>query len=203
MSLTVNTPNVDIIFICAGNTCRSVAGMVVANHIIKKAGLENKFHARSVGVAAREGSFATDKLSEAFNEVDDTINFNTQHHSATSLKNLRVNNNDIVYMYYLDESVYDRIIRDMRIGNVHGSLLNNTRLNILPVCNYGDVDDPYGEGLDMYISMVEQVNDCVKDLMENIIHDYNLGMGIKIRNAKARPKTKSGRKTKSMHKKYH
>ena len=93
-----------IIFVCHGNICRSPCAEVIANTLIKKNNLENKYRVFSRALSYEE--YGND-IYPPMKRVLNAHNHVYDRHHADILKEDEVINADIIY--YMDKSNYSLI----------------------------------------------------------------------------------------------
>ncbi len=117
----------DIIFLCAGNTCRSPMAKYIMRHLLKKAGLANKISVDSAGCFTDGGSYMSGGARRALE--DNGINFQT--HISKPFMEREYQNFKLVVA--LDRNVFERA-KEISVGD------SNKKIRLL------EVEDPFVTG---------------------------------------------------------
>ena len=175
------THEVDIIFVCAGNTCRSFTALSFAKHLLSREPehIQNKISLRSAGVNTILGKPGTAILMNLLKK--DIPNFDHKKHSTMPLNQLHIDSRVPTYIYYAEASVENRIHYQTLFSYAFSS---HPMINIIPIChdtpNIPDPDPDVGTR-DDYIKMIELIKPCVYDIMQTHIeqlHEGPYGYGV-------------------------
>ena len=168
-----NEQKVDIIFVCAGNTCRSFTALSFAKYILsmQPKNIQKKISLRSAGVNAFFGKPGTAILTNLLK--NDIPNFNNNQHSTMPLHMLDIDRRIPTYIYYAEASVQNRI----RYQTVFNEIVRtHPEINIIPIChNTPNIPDPDPDTgtRDDYIRMIKLIKPCVADIMNTHIREVN------------------------------
>lgn len=145
----------NIIFVCHGNICRSVAAEFLMKHLLEKYQMSDRFN-----VVSRATS-----LEEIGNDIYPPMKRCLDHHNIPYEKHAaqRITQKDydwadyIFYMDSLNKSYLDRLLVD-------------TQKKIKPISCFtshiGIIDDPWYSG--EYDIVINQLNDCIEDIINNL-----------------------------------
>ena len=141
----------NIIFVCTGNTCRSPMAQAIMLDRVKKLNIDN-INIESRGINCVEG----DPLSE---------------NSKLALKSMNIDFEHLSKPITMDDIAWADMIICMT--SRHAALLNNVvPSNKLSTFNdytfKGDVVDPYGQPLDVYLKTAEQIKEGIEKILQII-----------------------------------
>lgn len=120
-----------VLFVCAGNTCRSPMAAAVAREL-----LGATVHAESAGIAADDGASATRDAVRVMNERGLDIG----GHRSRSFRALNLSDFDLLV------ALTPAIAQDVRRAGVEPSKIATL-----------DIPDPYGKGLEVYRTTVAAI----------------------------------------------
>lgn len=138
-----------IAFICTGNTCRSPMAQFILIKKLKDAGVEGVL-VRSFGLRAKAGPLS-DNAVAALKRLN--VPFTKNFRSKLPPKNL---------------ADYDAVICMERYHKLAITPLYPNAFTLGELCGFGEVDDPYGCGLEAYIKTAKLFDDCFDDLVKEI-----------------------------------
>jgi len=137
-----------ILFVCAGNTCRSPMAEAVAKNIIKEKDIKN-IRVSSAGISANPMQHVSVNAKKALKLAG--INF---VHKARLLNEAMIRQNDIVLTMTAEQKA-----AYCKFPNVF-SVKEFTGLN--------DILDPYGKDLKVYIETLNEIKKAVNIVIEKI-----------------------------------
>ena len=138
-----------IAFICTGNTCRSPMAQFILTKKLKEAGVEGVL-VRSFGLRAK-GSPLSDEAVAALKQLK--VPFTKNFRSKPLPKNL---------------ADYDAVICMERYHKLAVTPLYPNAFTLGELCDFGEVDDPYGCGPEAYVKTAKLFDGCFDDLVTEI-----------------------------------
>lgn len=136
----------EILYVCTGNTCRSPMAEGITNALAARTGLA--VIARSAGIAAFEGSAATEEAETAAAEHGADL---SGHRSRRLTAEMCRAADRIVVMTAAHR---DAILRAVDIPE--------EKITVL------DLPDPYGRGMDAYYTAADRIEEAVEQLLEEL-----------------------------------
>lgn len=149
---------INILFVCIGNTCRSVMAEYLFKNLLLEKNLLSKFNVKSCGISANNNDPPTQNTIDViYNDNADITN-----HKATLI------NKDLIkesnYIFTMDNSILkyiNLIFSDYITGQ------------IAPISNEG-ILDPYGTSLENYTLCKETITLHLKNILSSIIKNEKL-----------------------------
>lgn len=138
-----------ILFVCTGNTCRSPMAESILSHLLKEKGIEG-FEVSSCGLAAVEGQ----PMSENAKKALECLGFTPKEHRARMFKKDFIGEHNLILTM---TDAQKRFIGDYK--NV---------MSIPEFTGVGDIDDPYGMGLDEYLKTAELLLKACRVILDTI-----------------------------------
>ena len=144
---------IKILFVCAGNTCRSVMAEYISKNIVTELGLMNKFDIRSCGICVNNtqtASFNTIEVIKIFNQ-------DVSKHNAQSITKKLIQDSN--YICAMDQLVL------LYLREQHGLKVSN---NIFCISKEG-INDPYGMSVKYYEICRDNIKACLEIIIPKII----------------------------------
>ena len=143
-----------IMFICTGNICRSAMAEALLKKKIKDKSINEKFFVCSSGIHAYPGDIST---YEACKIMKDEYDIDLTNHRATAIRESKIEEMDLILcMTYGHKNSLDMIYP-------------NLKDKIFLIKEYvgltGEVDDPWGYGLDIYSKCAKELNEYIEVLL--------------------------------------
>ena len=149
-----------IMFICTGNTCRSVMAEGLMKKMLQDAG-KNNIEVYSAGLHASTGEYSTD---EAIMVMQKEYGVDILHHQSVNVKNSNIKEMDLIlcathaqlttleYMYpELDHKIFT--INEYAFG---------------PDVEDKDIDDPWGYPTQVYEKCAKEIKNALDKIIEQI-----------------------------------
>ena len=149
-----------IMFVCSGNTCRSAMAEQLFLKKIKERNLQEKFSVSSAGIIGFSNAASPDEVKKV---MMDEYGIDITAHRAR-----RVNREDVNEM---------DLILTMTKGQVIGLLGVNpdSKGKTYPLKEYvgltGNIDDPFGESLEVYSACAKELNHCIDLLLDKEVKE--------------------------------
>lgn len=139
-----------ILFVCAGNTCRSPMAVVIAKSLLPKS-----IFVDSAGVAAKFNDEANQHAQRA---VASLYGFDLAKHRAKSVSSINLKNYDCIVA--LDRSVTARLKKDWQVDEDHLLSL--------------EIADPYDNGETAYTDTAHTLHSEITRLLSVWINDSSI-----------------------------
>lgn len=146
---------IKILFVCAGNTCRSVMCEYIFKNLVSEKKLLNKFDIKSCGVVASDGSPAANNAIEAIKN----INLDIKNHKAQKISNELVSRSD--YIFALDNYILRYLKQEFDLDKKN---------NIYKINNTG-ILDPFGKSLEAYKNCAQEIKKSLDKILDFIINN--------------------------------
>lgn len=141
----------NILFVCAGNTCRSAMAAAIMNKIAMENDLDVRIE--SAGIFAHDGQSASDNAVKAL----ETYNIDLSNHRTKPVTEDIVKQSDIILTM---TEAHKQILKPLAEEKVY-TLLEYAG-------DSGDINDPYGGDLDEYRNTAQEIYDSLVDVAEKI-----------------------------------
>ena len=146
-----------LMFICTGNICRSAMAHVMLEEQTKK--MNKKIKIYSCGVYAEEGVRSTEQAIKVMKEY----NIDLTRHRATHIRKSDIENMDLILCATTAHknhvtSLYPKLKDRVYTMKEYAGYSKNDL----------DIKDPWGYNLETYKRCAEEINECLKKIMEKI-----------------------------------
>lgn len=149
---------INILFICVGNTCRSVMCEYILKYKIAEKKLDNKFKIKSCGIYINPDQPANENAIEAISNLKTDIN----NHITTPISTQLLETSN--YIFTLDKIILNFIEKNF-YNHIKGHLA---------CINKEGIPDPYGTSLEYYKSCAQTIEKCLDEILKNIIKNEKL-----------------------------
>ncbi|MDI3311520.1 MAG: low molecular weight protein arginine phosphatase [Thermoanaerobacterium sp.] len=144
-----------VLFVCTGNTCRSSMAEGIFNHIAKEKGIEHV--AESAGTMTYDGLPATD---EAIKALKEKYGIDISNHRSRLIKEEHIKDADLVLT--MTEAQREFILRK------HPEFADKVFTLNEFADKKGDIEDPFGRGLDVYRKTAEEIYASIMRIIEKL-----------------------------------
>jgi len=147
-----------IIFVCTGNTCRSVMAHFMLEKLLKERPyLRAKYEILSAGVAASEGSAPT---FDAIKVMRETSDVDVQSHASRRLSRKLIRSADLIFVMEVGQRDFIKDLDSTARERVFPLSL------FLPEGKEQDIADPIGRPYDFYQEVHGVIQEGLHELME-------------------------------------
>lgn len=136
-----------VMFVCTGNICRSAMAEYLLKWKLNKLKLDGDIYVCSAGTYAIDGDMPT---YEARSVMKDKFNIDMSSHRATYIRNSEVEDMDLILCMTNSHK--------KTVALMYPNLINKIFLLGEYAEECMEVSDPYGFGLDVYRSCIEQID---------------------------------------------
>lgn len=147
---------IKILFVCTGNTCRSVIAEYIFNKLTRDEKLDDKIQAISCGTAAQPHYKIPDIVLSLFK--NEHINFN--HHIPTKINRELLEDAD--YVFTMEKSQKDYII------NCYPEYKDKILLLLEFIGKEGEIYDPIGLPEEEYIKRFNEIKTYIEILFKKV-----------------------------------
>lgn len=146
-----------IMFVCTGNICRSAMAEGILKKICKDKNLD--IDVCSAGIYADTGDMATYNAIEAATYYDVDI---SSHH-ATNIRDSRINEMDIILCAtnnhkLILKNMYPELKEKIYTMKEYAKLDNDGKDM--------DINDPWGYSMSVYLSCINEIQNCLNELIK-------------------------------------
>lgn len=152
---------IKILFVCTGNTCRSVIAEYIFNKLIKDEKLDDKIEAISCGTAAQPHYRIPDIVLSLFKK--ENINFN--HHTPTKINRKLLEEAD--YVFTMEKAQKDYIL------NYYPEYKEKISLLLEFIDKEGEIYDPIGLPEEEYIKRFNEIKTYIELLVRKFVQSAN------------------------------
>jgi protein-tyrosine phosphatase len=152
--VAVPNPDLTVLFVCTGNTCRSP----IAEQIFNEQARGLSAHAFSAGLDAKSGSPINPQAANALNQ----LGYKPTEHSSTSVSTEEVEEADVILTFREDQK------------NELGQRFPTAIRKLFTISEYAngeqsqDVLDPYGKSDEVYRETAETIDSLVKVIVSSL-----------------------------------
>ncbi|MEN9971008.1 MAG: Low molecular weight protein-tyrosine-phosphatase YwlE [Actinomycetota bacterium] len=154
--MSVSNSDLNILFVCTGNTCRSP----MAEQIFNQEALDVSAHATSAGLDAQEGSPINPHAIEALKG----LGYSSTEHSSKLLSTEAVEAADVILTFTQSQ----KIELGQRFPAASGKLFTISEYANSGLDKIEDVPDPYGESQVVYQETAERIASLVKVIVGSL-----------------------------------
>jgi protein arginine phosphatase len=147
-----------ILFVCTGNTCRSVMADALLRRYWESAG-GSGLEIASAGLAASPGSRASEQVRQLLSEEGISV----EHHSAVLLEQSQINRADLILVMTAEHSERLTGLFPEAAPKVH--LLKQFAH---PAGDNHDIADPFAGSLEKYSRCLEEIRCSITKLIEKL-----------------------------------
>ena len=143
----------NIMFICTGNICRSAMAHGLLEKRLKDLKKDEQIKVFSCGVYAENGADATYNSIEAIKKYDVDL----RNHKSTNIRNSNIQNMDLILCAtnaHKEEVIY---------------LYPDLADKVFTLKENGNINDPYGYDMDIYINCAKEIAKCIEILLDKIL----------------------------------
>lgn len=137
-----------ILFVCTGNTCRSPMAEGIFRKMLEERGLEDRLFCQSAGLSAVEGEPAAKNAVLACREIGVDIS----EHCARKLTGKELPTWDVFFT----------------MSQTHGYILEQTDVPAELIYVPGEIDDPFGQNLEVYRRCRDRLQAELADFLDKI-----------------------------------
>lgn len=140
----------NILFVCTGNTCRSPMAEIILKSKLKLAG-ENTVRVSSAGLCAEDGAKINPKSFEALK----LLGYKPYGFKAKNITDGRIKRADVIICMTASQKA--------ALGGIKGVY------SMGEMTGKGDIKDPYGGSLSVYIETSHEIEDACNIILEKIL----------------------------------
>ena len=150
----MSNPDLTVLFVCTGNTCRSP----IADQIFNEQARDLSAHAFSAGLDAKAGSPINPQAADALTR----LGYNPTEHSSTLVSTEAVEEADVILTFTQDQK------------NELGQRFPMAIRKLFTISEYAngeqgqDVLDPYGKSDEVYKDTAETINSLVEVIVSSL-----------------------------------
>ena len=150
----MSNPDLTVLFVCTGNTCRSP----MAEQIFNEQARDLSAHALSAGLDAKSGSPINPQVADALTR----LGYNPTEHSSTLVSTEAVEEADVILTFTQDQK------------NELGQRFPAAIEKLFTISEYAngeqgqDVLDPYGKSDEVYKDTAETIDSLVKVIVSSL-----------------------------------
>lgn len=149
---------INILFVCAGNTCRSAMCEYLFKHMLSQHNLSDKFNVKSCGVYANQDQPAAENAIK----IIEILNIEIKNHKSQPISLDLIKNSN--YIFALDNVIL-QYIKYYFDDEIKGA--------VSCISNQG-IPDPYGSSLNQYQLCCVDIKKSLENILDKIIKDEKL-----------------------------
>jgi len=150
-----------ILFVCTGNSCRSVMAQALMQQLLQKAGLE-AIQVESAGVFAIEGMSPTRETLRVLQEVG----VDCTSYKARPLLTQMVNEADLILA--MEQFQIEEILRRSQGAKEKVHLLKMYGANPQDIVGTPDIPDPIGKPLEVYEACFMEIREAIERVLKSL-----------------------------------
>lgn len=151
-----------VLIVCTGNTCRSPLVATILNNHISKSILKNKIFVSSGGISAQNG----DSASEHAITIAKNLGLDLTNHNSQQVTQQILDKYDLILCVTQRHKMY--ILHNF--NNTSGKCFT---LSECTNSDRGDIDDPFGESLDCYVKISNDIENSMPNLIKFLEKFFN------------------------------
>ena len=146
-----------ILFVCTGNSCRSVMSEYLLRHLLQREGM-NAIHVESAGAFAIEGMGPTRETQRVLQDVG----IDCVAHRARALTREMIERAELILV--MEQFHLDEVLQRLPSASNKVHLLKPYGLAPHEVIGYNNIPDPIGKPLEVYEVCFAQIRDALNRL---------------------------------------
>ncbi|MDD5503205.1 MAG: low molecular weight protein arginine phosphatase [Candidatus Thermoplasmatota archaeon] len=147
-----------LLFVCAGNTCRSPMAEALFNNLVRERAIPDKFSAESAGTDAPEGERASENAAQVLKE---DYGIDISAHRARQVSAEMVEKADVVLA--MTKAHKEKIVSYFPQAKGKVFTLNEFAFGVSR-----DISDPYGADLPEYRRCAREILAAIEKIIEKI-----------------------------------
>lgn len=149
----------NILFVCTGNTCRSIMAEGILKDLLEKRGIADNIYVKSAGIAAFPGQPATEQAIYVMHKRGIDIS----KHRARQLNKDIINDFNLVLT--MTKRHKDIILQTYPESANKVFVLKEYAYN--DKIDFLDITDPYGQSIEVYEKTAEEISKALKEIIDN------------------------------------
>lgn len=145
-----------VLFVCTGNTCRSIMTQKMFEKMVEQENLESKIEVYSAGIYADQRDGASPQAIEALKENDIIL----KDYRAVNINSIKVEEMDLILCMTLSQKY---MVQQMYANKKEG--IFTLREYVEKENTTTDIKDPYGTDVQTYLRCLEEI----KELLEIVL----------------------------------
>ena len=145
-----------VLFVCAGNICRSPMAVCIFNDILSKNKLKNTIFVSSAGISAKNNMSMNENAVKALKK----FNIPVLPHSSKLLNEDDIINSDIILTMTTEQKEF--------LSNY------NNVYSIKELTGKNDILDPFGEDFDFYLTVCQELINATNIIFKKLVEKYDI-----------------------------